>query len=67
MSTQHEDEGQVRYYRHGETFWRDLILRQPQSGQTIRQFCKANGVASSTFHKWRALLANLPQLLGSVT
>lgn len=60
MSTQLEDEGQHRYYRHGEAFWRDLISQQAQSGQTIRQFCKANGVASSTFHKWRACLTASP-------
>lgn len=23
----------------------------------MRKFCKANGVASSTFHKWRSALA----------
>lgn len=60
MSTQRDDEGQRRYYRHGETFWRDLISQQVQSGQTIRQFCKANGLASSTFHKWRTCLAASP-------
>jgi len=46
-----------RYYRHGETFWRDLIARQVQSGQGVRKFCHANGVASGTFHKWRATLS----------
>lgn len=60
MSARPVDEGQVRYYRHGEAFWRELISRQSESGQTIRQFCKANGVASSTFHKRRAQLAALP-------
>jgi transposase-like protein len=59
MSTQHADEGQHRYYRHDEAFWRDLISQQAQSGQTVRQFCKANGVATSTFHKWRTCLAAL--------
>ena len=60
MSVPHVDEGQIRYYRHGDAFWRELIARQAQSGQPIRQFCKANGVASSTFHKRRAQLAALP-------
>ena len=45
-----------RYYRHGEAFWRDLIARQAQSGQGVRKFCQANGVATGTFHKWRATL-----------
>ncbi len=45
-----------RYYRHGEAFWRELIARQPHSGQGVRKFCQANGVATGTFHKWRATL-----------
>jgi transposase-like protein len=49
--------GELRYYRHGEAFWHDLISRQEKSGQGVRKFCQANGVASSTFHKWRAALA----------
>jgi transposase-like protein len=46
-----------RYNRHGEAFWRELIARQAQSSQGIRKFCQANGLATSTFHKWRAKLA----------
>jgi transposase-like protein len=46
-----------RYYRYGEAFWRELIARQAQSSQGIRNFCQANGLATSTFHKWRAKLA----------
>jgi transposase-like protein len=51
-----KEDGSKRYYRHGESFWRDLIARQPLSGQGVRKFCQANGVASGTFHKWRATL-----------
>lgn len=51
-----EEHSAKRYYRHGETFWRDLIARQVQSGQGVRKFCQANGVATGTFHKWRATL-----------
>jgi hypothetical protein len=50
------EEGTRRYYRHGKAFWRDLIARQPHSGQGVRKFCQANGVAPSTFHKQRAML-----------
>ena len=46
----------TRYYRHGEPFWRELIVRQEQSGMGVRRFCVANGVAPSTFHKRRAML-----------
>lgn len=55
------------YYRHGEAFWRDLIARQPQSGQGVRKFCSANGVAYSTFHKWRAALADRGEIVEPLT
>jgi hypothetical protein len=50
------ESGAARYYRHDEVFWRDIITRQVQSGIGVRKFCQANGVAPSTFHKWRAAL-----------
>lgn len=56
MSSDAVGDEELRYYRHGEMFWRDLIARQPESGQGVRKFCLANGVAPSTFHKWRAAL-----------
>jgi hypothetical protein len=58
MAEQFNADSAVRYYRHGEEFWRDLIARQMQSGSEVRKFCVANGVASSTFHKWRKLLSD---------
>jgi len=54
------------HYRHGEIFWRDLIAGQAQSGQGVRKFCSANGVAYSTFHKWRTALANRGEVVESV-
>ena len=56
MTTRITTSSKSGYYRHGETFWRDLIARQAHSGQGVRKFCFANGVAYSTFHKWRAEL-----------
>jgi hypothetical protein len=56
MTQELKVDGTKRYYRHGEAFWRDLIARQVQSGQGVRKFCQANGVAPSTFHKQRATL-----------
>lgn len=57
--------GELRYYRHGEAFWHDLISRQEKSGQGVRKFCQANGVASSTFHKWRSALAARGEAAGN--
>ena len=47
----------MRYYRHGDEFWLDLITRWKASGIGVRKFCEQNGVATSTFHKRRADLA----------
>lgn len=55
-------DGGKRYYRHGEALWKELIVRQAQSGQGIRQFCQANGVENGTFHKWRATLGRTTTL-----
>lgn len=57
MAQETNDSSEQRYYRHGEAFWRELIARQAQSNQGVRKFCQANGVATGTFHKWRARLA----------
>jgi hypothetical protein len=57
MGKQIVQHGAVRYYRHGDEFWLDLITRWKTSGIGVRKFCEQNGVATSTFHKRRADLA----------
>ncbi|WP_297831448.1 hypothetical protein [Pseudomonas sp.] len=57
MRKQLVQHGAVRYYRHGDDFWLDLITRWKASGVGVRKFCEQNGVATSTFHKRRADLA----------
>jgi len=57
MGKQLVQHGAVRYYRHGDEFWLDLITRWKKSGIGVRKFCEQNGVATSTFHKRRADLA----------
>jgi len=39
-----------------EQFWRDLIQRQQQSGQSIREFCDSEGVSQPSFFSWRKRL-----------
>lgn len=39
-----------------EQFWRDLIERQQQSGQSIREFCDSEGVSQPSFFAWRKRL-----------
>lgn len=57
MGKQLVQHGAVRYYRHSNEFWLDLITRWKASGIGVRKFCEQNGVATSTFHKRRADLA----------
>lgn len=54
MARQLIHHGTVRYYRHGDEFWLDLIARWKVSGIGVRKFCEQNGVATCTFHKRRA-------------
>lgn len=49
--------GAVRYARHSDEFWVDLIAAWEVSGIGVRKFCEQNGVAPSTFHKRRQVLA----------
>lgn len=39
-----------------EEFWRDLIERQQQSGQSIREFCDDEKVSQPSFFSWRKRL-----------
>jgi len=66
MGKQLIQHGAVRYYRHGDEFWLDLIARWKTSGIGVRKFCEQNGVAASTFHKRRADLAKCAATMPTV-
>jgi transposase-like protein len=36
-----------------ERFWRDVIRRQQRSGQSVRQYCRDQGVSEPSFYAWR--------------
>jgi len=40
-----------------ETLWRRRLRQQPGSGLTIQQFCKREGVSTTSFHAWKRRLA----------
>lgn len=40
-----------------ETIWRRRLRQQPDSGLTIHQFCKREGVSTASFHAWKRRLA----------
>ena len=42
--------------RRSEDEWREVFVCFEQSGQTIEQFCAQQGLALSTFSRWRQRL-----------
>jgi transposase len=40
-----------------ERFWRDALRRWRSSGQTIRGFCRDQGLLEVSFHAWRRTIA----------
>ena len=36
-----------------ERFWRDAIRQQQRSGQSVRQYCRDQGVSEPSFYAWR--------------
>jgi hypothetical protein len=40
-----------------EAFWREALVRQRQSGLSLRRWCSTQGVTESALHYWRATLA----------
>ena len=47
-----------RRHADREQFWRDTITAWKESGQSVRAFCTARGVAEATFFARRRELAN---------
>ena len=41
-----------------ERYWRKLIRRQAESGETIARFCAREGVSAHQFYWWRRTLAS---------
>ena len=40
-----------------ESLWRRRLRQQPDSGLTIHQFCKREGISTANFHSWKRRLA----------
>ena len=40
-----------------EAHWREHVRTQPDSGRSIRGYCRAHGLKESAFYWWRAQLA----------
>lgn len=49
---------QVKRRRHlDESAWREVIGRFPVSRLTLEEFCRREGVCTTSFRRWRAKLA----------
>ncbi len=46
-----------RQDRKKEVFWRRVIRRQPDSGMSVRAWCRKHSVRESSFYWWRTQLA----------
>ena len=51
--------GQSKRIRRGTTGWRKLFSRQSDSGLSVPEFCRREGINSSLFRRWQARLMNL--------
>ena len=45
-----------RWVRRGESAWQEIMSRFAASGQTREVFCREEGLALSTFDRWRQRL-----------
>ena len=42
---------------HRQAQWRERLVRQEQSGQSVAAFCRSEGIAAQTFYWWRTRLS----------
>jgi hypothetical protein len=40
----------------GEQGWRELVARQMQSGLSVREFCRREGLSAWSLYEWRSRL-----------
>jgi hypothetical protein len=50
-----------------ESLWRRRLRQQPNSGFTIQQFCKREGISTAAFHSWKRRFALRTTLSTPVT
>ncbi|WP_145253546.1 IS66 family insertion sequence element accessory protein TnpA [Planctomycetes bacterium Pan216] len=36
-----------------EAYWRKVVHRQEESGQSVRRFCREEGISEASFYGWR--------------
>ena len=53
-------ESMKRRRRLGAQAWREVLRRFDGAGMSVGEFCKREGVAQSSFHRWRSRLGVAP-------
>lgn len=43
-------------------YWRDQVAQHERSGQSVKQFCEAHGIAEQSFYVWRKRLQKQPAM-----
>lgn len=41
-------------------YWREQVAQQERSGQSVKQFCEAQGITEQSFYVWRKRLQKQP-------
>lgn len=59
---------QIVRRRRGESAWREIVARQEESGLTVQEFCKREGLKAASLYGWRVRLRREPagQVVSSV-
>jgi hypothetical protein len=42
-----------------ETYWRDVLRRQRESGLSVRQFCRAEKLSDASLYRWKRKIEGL--------
>ena len=48
-----------------QSYWEEVVRRWRESGQSVRDFCRAEGLRESAFYFWRRELARRSQPAGA--
>jgi len=51
--------GKYHRSRHSEAQWIEILKRFESSGLSVRDFCRREGLASSSFQRWRNRLGSV--------
>jgi len=47
--------------RRSESVWREIVLRQAESGLSVRAFCEREGIKAVSLYGWRSRVQREPQ------